>query len=339
MPDAVDRTPSELDPIIDRLNRWKAPVIVGHQVPDADCLGSMYAIARAWSGRGAVPRVALPDGCVSQRLGFMVDRAAIPVATEADFARADGFVAVDTAKKPRCNVGPNVPESWADGRELLNIDHHATNTRFGDLNWIVDTASSAAELVYELIRHADRDIDPTAAMLLYCGLHADTAGFSLSTTSPNALAAAADLVKRGADVAGIGERLCRSQGLSEFNLLRTIYANARLVADGRIAYSTADFDEITGAGCTAADIDDQVGVPRSLGGICMALLFSEGHRGKIRINLRGEGGLEVLSLARRLGGGGHRESAGAVVEGTLDEVVERVIGMATTFVGKECSTV
>ena len=339
MPDNTDQNQVTMQAIIDRLDRWKRPVIVGHMVPDADCLGSMLALATVWGGDGVVPRVALPDGCVSQRLGFMVQAAQIQVATADDFAHADGFVAVDTAKKSRCNVGSETPESWADGRELINIDHHSTNTRFGELNWIVDTASSAAEMAHGLIRHSGRNIDSTVAMLLYCGLHADTGGFSLPMTSPNALQAGADLVKCGADVPLIGEQLCRSQRLSEFNLLRTIYANTRLVADGRIAYSTASYDEITGAGCAAADIDDQVGVPRSLHGIRMAMLFSEGHRGKIRINFRGEGGLEILSLAQQIGGGGHRESAGAVAEGTLDAVVERVVGMATEYIEKECPTV
>ncbi|MCH7700299.1 MAG: bifunctional oligoribonuclease/PAP phosphatase NrnA [Planctomycetes bacterium] len=339
MPDATDQVQKTLEAIIDRLNRWKQPVIVGHVVPDADCLGSMLAIARAWAGNGVVPRVALPDGCVSQRLGFMVEAAQIPVATAEDFANADGFVAVDTAKKSRCNVGPHTPESWADGRELINIDHHSTNTRFGELNWIVDTASSAAEMAHGLIRHSGRNIDSTVAMLLYCGIHADTGGFSLPMTSPNTLEAGAHLVKCGANVPLIGEQLCRSQRLNEFNLLRTIYANTRLVADGRIAYSTASYDEITGAGCAAADIDDQVGVPRSLQGIRIAMLFSEGNPGKIRINFRGEGGLDVLSLAQQVGGGGHRESAGAVAEGSLEEVVKRVVAMATDYIDKECSTV
>ena len=105
MPDAMEQDQKTLEAIIDRLNRWQRPVIVGHLVPDADCLGSMFAIARAWGGDGVVPRVALPDGCVSQRLGFMVEAAQIPVARPEDFANADGFVALDTAKKPRCHHG------------------------------------------------------------------------------------------------------------------------------------------------------------------------------------------------------------------------------------------
>ena len=104
MPDNTDQNQVTLQAIIDRLNRWKRPVIIGHLVPDADCLGSMLAIARAWRDNGVVPRVALPDGCVSRRLGFMVEAAQISVATAEDFTNADGFVAVDTAKKSRCNV-------------------------------------------------------------------------------------------------------------------------------------------------------------------------------------------------------------------------------------------
>ncbi|HOW19469.1 MAG TPA: DHHA1 domain-containing protein, partial [Phycisphaerae bacterium] len=98
--------------------------------------------------------------------------------------------------------------------------------------------------------------------------------------------------------------------------------------DGLIAYSTASHEEITGAGCGPADIDEQVAIPRSLKGIRMAILFTEGKPGRVRINFRGEGGTNVLELARELGGGGHATSAGAIVNGSLPQVVPDVLERA-----------
>jgi phosphoesterase RecJ-like protein len=318
--------PSEL---IETLDSWRHFIVVGHVRPDADCLGSMYAVALTWPrADGSPAKVSLPAGSLSRRLAFMADWADVRVCSPEDFAKADGFVAVDTAKKSRCNVDKLLGETWADGRTLINIDHHTSNTDFGRINWIDAHAGSASELVYRLIRAAGREITPLVASLLYSGIHADTVGFSLPTTAASALTAAADLVACGARVGEIGELLCRSQDRDEFELYRVIYENTKVVADGRVAYSTASFDEITGAGCTLADIDDQVGIPRSIRGIKIAVLLTEGKKGKTRINLRGESGINVLDLARELGGGGHAQAAGAILNGSIEEAVNQVIPKA-----------
>jgi len=316
------------DEVLELLESFRRPVVVGHVVPDADCLASMYSVATVWSDDGRAPRISLPPGCVSQRLGFLADGLDLHVASPEDFAAADGFVFVDTAKKNRGNVGKIVADGWSDGRPILNVDHHASNQQFGQVNWVVPEASSTAELVYAIIRAAGRDISPTLASLLYAGIHSDTSGFSLPNTSASSLRAGADLVACGAKVGELGERLCRSATASEFKLLRVIYANTKLTDDGLIAYSHADHNDIHGAGCTAADIDSQVDVPRSLSGIQMAILFTEGNEGKIRMNFRGEGGFTVLDLAKELGGGGHELAAGAVLHGTIDSVIAKVLPLA-----------
>jgi len=136
---------------------------------------------------------------------------------------------------------------------------------------------------------------------------------------------AAELVAAGADVARIGERLYRSMRSSEFALARLLYDNTRVTLDGRIAYSTARFEEIDGTGCTGADIDDQVNIPRMIAGVRMALLFTEGQPGKVRVNLRGEGGTSVVEVAQRFGGGGHVNSAGTILKGPFDQVVRQVL--------------
>ncbi len=318
--------PSE---VIEGLRGLRAPIAISHVVPDADALGSMFAVARALRTDDCRPTAALPDGSLSKRLAFLFDLAEVRIASPVDFAAADGFIVLDTAKKPRCNVGPDLKQTdWSAGRPIINIDHHETNTRFGSVNWVVDQAGSSCELLYHVLVAAQRPIDPPTASLLYAGIITDTLGFSLPTTNANALAAAADLVACGADVATLGARIYRSQRQSEFDLLRVIYANTTTAADGAIAYSFAGYDDIHGAGCTAADIDDQITVPRSLDGVRLAMLFTEGNRGKIRINFRGNGGVTVLELAARFNGGGHSQAAGAIVDGGLHDAIEQVIPCA-----------
>ena len=129
--------------VVQAIKRMRSPVVISHVVPDADALGSMLAVARAWTTEDCRPKVSLPDGSLSQRLAFMQEWADAPVASLEDFTAADGFIAVDTAKKGRCNVGAALKQTeWSAGRSVINIDHHAGNTRFGDINWGVGEASS-----------------------------------------------------------------------------------------------------------------------------------------------------------------------------------------------------
>jgi phosphoesterase RecJ-like protein len=243
---------------------------------------------------------------------------------DADAAH-DSVVVVDTAKLSRVNVEGD-PEKFVDhNRTVVNIDHHVTNTRFGSTNWIEADASSSCEMVYWLYKQAGWKVTPQIATLLYAGIHTDTAGFSLPTTTPSSLAAAAELVAAGADVAGFGEHMYRSMRSGEFDLLRVFYDNTRVACGGAVACSSATYDEIHGAGCTAADIDDQVGIPRMIAGIRIAMLFTEGDKGKIRINFRGEQGTNVLELAKSFGGGGHATSAGTIIKGEMDAVIENVL--------------
>ena len=106
------------------------------------------------------------------------------------------------------------------------------------------------------------------------------------------------------------------------------------MTDGQLAYSCAGYDEISGAGCTAADIDDQINVPRSLDGVRLAMLFTEARKGKTRINFRSSGNVSVVDLAVQFKGGGHRQAAGAVLDCDLQEAIGKVVPQAIEHLKK-----
>lgn len=309
--------------------------VIGHVTPDADCLTSMGAMCVALREMGKRPFPALPAGSVSRRLAFLVREAEMTPATAEQLAACDLVIVLDTAKARRVNVDgkldamPDVP--------VLNVDHHATNPKFGKWNWVSGQRGSTAEMVYEIVVALGCTVTPTLATLLYAGIHSDTQGFSLSNTTPRGLQVGFELAAAGARVHDVCERLHRSHSRAEFDLLKVIYANTRVSDDGRLAWSTATHEEIAAAGCTAEDIDDQVEVPRSVEGIAAAILFSEGRRGKIRMNFRGEGGLSILALAQQFGGGGHDASAGAILDGTIEEVAGRVLPAARDYLAEHAN--
>lgn len=311
---------------LDALAAVRRPLIVAHVTPDADAVGAVLALAAAMGDHGIAATAGLSAKSIASKLLFLLDLA--PRTPRAEQWKADGSydsaIVLDTAGEKRINIKP--PLDLSGELPVFNIDHHISNTDFGRYNWVDPHAGSTCELVARLLHDLGWPPSPAVASLLYAGVHGDTAGFSLASTTADALQIAADLVRAGADVAHVGEQLCRSQKRSDFELLRRVYDNTKMADDGRIAYSHLDYAEITGAGCKADDIDDQVSIPRALKGIRIALLFSEGEPGVVRVNLRGEGSVTVLDLARRFGGGGHPQSAGIRFhDKTMDVAIREVI--------------
>jgi phosphoesterase RecJ-like protein len=308
----------------------KRAALIGHVTPDADCLGSIGALFLALPELGVYPFVSMPRGSVSRKLEFLTEMAGWNPATSEELSACDVALVLDTAKDRRVNVDGKLPS--LPGALVVNVDHHASNERFGKLNWVDGSRSSTCEMAYELIRALDCRVTPTVATLLYSGIHSDTQGFSLSNTTPRSLAVGHELAAAGARVAQVCEKLHRSRSRGEFELAQIVYRNTRVSDDGKLAWSTVSHDEMARTGCGPNDIDDQVEIVRSIEGIVAAILFSEGNAGKIRMNFRGERGTSILALAKIFGGGGHEASAGAILDGSVESVTSRVIPEALKFV-------
>lgn len=327
------------DSLLDVLRRARRPFIVSHRTPDADAIGASLALAAMFREHDTEATVGLTAGRVASKLRFMFDLASeVPRAEQwlADGAH-DCLVVLDTAGKKRIDIDP-APD-FDGSLPVINIDHHATNTHFARYNWVDPLATSTSELIARLIRRLDRRFSPNIASLLYAGIHADTIGFSLPSTTAESLHIAGELVRAGADVMRIGERLCRSQERGEFELIRRVYDNTQVTDDGQIAYSHLTYQDMTESHCLPDDIDDQVSIPRALRGVRIAMLFSEDEKGVIRVNFRGEGEITVVEIAQQFGGGGHRQSAGTRLHGkTMQEAIHDVLAVAEAHLGSRATS-
>lgn len=322
-----------LQQIADLLTAARRPLLVGHVRADLDCVGSLSGLALALRENGKHAEVACQRVLVPPRLLLLFEWSSITPMERPDVDGADLVVALDTAVTSRLNIACGY--AGLEDKPIAVIDHHVSNEHFGRWNHVNVLASSTCELIYDLLGLLRWPITPMIATMLYSGLHGDTSGFSLPNTTPKSLRVGSELAAAGADIVGICEKVYRSKTPSEFELLRIVYDNTRLSDDGRVAWSTISHEEIIGAGCSHADIDEQVMIPRLLDGAKIAILFSEGLRGSVRVNFRGEGEVDVLGLAREFGGGGHRTSAGtSVKKRPIEEVVREVVERAVAYLAE-----
>ena len=210
--------------------------------------------------------------------------------------------------------------------DALVIDHHLPGDEPPGRTMLSDTAACAtAELVFDFARERGLTITTPIAKSLYTALVTDTGGFRFGNTSPRCLAVAAELLMAGVDPEQMYARIYGSVPLGRIHLLR----DALDTLEVDMAHGMAWVKVVAGAlerhGVSSEDLDGVVEHPRSIAGVRLALLFRDLGHGKVKVSFRSLAGVNVNTLARAFGGGGHARAAGALIGGTLAEVEARVL--------------
>src|SRR5687768_6916391 len=216
--------------IIDEIRQYKNFCIVGHIRPDGDCIGSQLALAYALKNEGKKVTCWNEDA-VPDKLKFLDPEKLMDRPRRGE--KFDCVVATDCASFER--LGKCAP-AIEDRQIFINIDHHPSNTRYGDLNWVSGREASTGELIYKLLRCASWPITPAIADNLFTAVSTDTGSFQYPTTKPLTYHTAGELVKRGADLAKICDEVYQSHPLSRVRLLKHLYSKFRLTNNNQIAY-------------------------------------------------------------------------------------------------------
>jgi phosphoesterase RecJ-like protein len=314
---------SARDRVLIELSEAEKLVVVAHENPDGDALGSLVAM------QGIL--TAIGKDC----LMFIAERD-LPLPQEYRFFPLEGLVSEPPADiEDRTivfldcgNIERNPAEAFRHpGAHILNIDHHHDNTRFGTVNLVVPEASCTAEIVWDLMKQLK--VKPTLAVAeaLYVGLITDTGRFMYENTGVNAHLMAADLIGAGVDVHAIYRRVYEGVPYGKLALLARGLANIERYDDGRLtitALSTGDFNE---SGAEESYSEGVVDHLRAVKGTRVAALVRDrlngpNGSGARKVSLRaGDDGVDVSLIARAQGGGGHRQAAGFSTELSNDELV------------------
>lgn len=312
--------PEILPRLLEDIEGSRTFCVVGHVRPDGDCLGSQLGLALGLIALGRKVCVWNADP-IPTKLAFLdPDGRLTPPEPGRQF---DCVIATDAASLERLGA---VAEHIGRRRVLINIDHHESNTRFGDLNW-VDTASpSTGELIHRLYQAAGWKVSPAAADCLFTAISTDTGSFQYASVRPETFETAAALLREGADLADVCRRVYQSQTLARVKLLRHVYRSFRLSRDGRLAWFWLRPADLAQAGADRSDSEGLIDHIRSLDSVVVACLFEETETGSVRISLRSKSPVvDVNRVAGEFGGGGHPAAAGARLEGPAVTVQRRVL--------------
>ena len=316
------QTSTDLQAVAAALREHDRFLVVTHENPDGDALGSLLATTLTLRGLGKDVEMYLGgSGSLPRQYAFMqLDglRRDLPADLEQRV-----LVAVDCAKADR--IGPD-PEPIERASLVIDIDHHHDNTRFGDLNLIVADASSTGEVLRDVIRELDVELTPELAEPLYIALVTDTGRFQYTNTTPKALRLAAELVEAGADVHEVFQQVYESVEFAKLKLLARALDRARVLEGGLIVVShllRKDFAEVGASEAYSEGIIDSL---RAVEGAELAALIREPPRDDgptRRVSLRASvDELDVSAIARLFGGGGHRQAAGFSSDASIEEITD-----------------
>lgn len=299
------------------IKQQKSFLIVTHVNPEPDTIGAALSLYHYIKSLGKKVRVYNED-VLPKFMQFMKYSSVITTAVPAK--KIDVLICVDAGSTDM--LGSKF-DSLKCG-VCVNIDHHRTNTMYGDIN-IVDPCSSATcELLYRLFREMRAPVDATVAALLLAGIIYDTGSFKYRNTTFSTLKIASELVRAGANITGITEKLYENQSLARLKLLEMILKTLELSSDGRIASVELTKSMYEATGTSKEDAEGMIDYPKSISGVVVAVLFREVREGTYKISLRSKSHFNVADIAERLGGGGHRNAAGCTMEGMLFDVKNKV---------------
>lgn len=213
--------------------------------------------------------------------------------------------------------------------DALVIDHHLPGDEPPGLTMLSDTAACAtAELVFDFAQELGLSITTAVAKSLYTALVTDTGGFRFGNTSPRCLAVAAQLLTAGVDPEQMYARIYGSVPLGRLHLLRDALDTLEVDMAHGMAWVRVHAGALEKHGVSSEDLDGVVEHPRSIAGVRLALLFRDLGHGKVKVSFRSLAGVNVNTLARTFGGGGHARASGALITGALAEVEAQVLGEA-----------
>lgn len=297
-------------------------LVVSHVQPDGDAASSTCAVGYLLHQLNKTYTLA-NEGKLPAKFSYLWG---FPMVQQLDQLPADKkfkhVIAVDCADFTR--IG-QIKNHFAPDYELLNIDHHPTNDKYGRCNLIDEQAAATAEVLYDLIENGPYTWDRHLAACIYTGLLTDTGGFRYANTSPKVMEIASHLLSYGIDANQMAEDLLEKLTMPHIYLLKAALNSLQFSVDQRISWITISERDMVAAQAANEDLEGLVNYPRNIEGVQVGILFKQVNEQTIKVSFRSDGQVNVAEVAQHFQGGGHHRAAGATLHVSLNEAVSAVL--------------
>jgi phosphoesterase RecJ-like protein len=298
--------------IVGEIHRRQRFVLSSHVRPDGDAIGSQLAMAYALRQLGKQVRIVDGDKPPTPLLVFPgVDE--IEVAKSIDDP-GDAVIVMECGDLARTGV------SGFERGYVINIDHHPGNTMYGALNWFDLSAAACGEMVYDLVQALGVPLSKEIATHVYIAILTDTGSFHYSNISPRTFEICQRCVEVGVDPPAVARSIFDSNNLGRLKLFGAVLSKMELDSTGRLATVYVDQQLATECGGTYEDTEGLINLPLTVKEIQAVVFFKENGPHDWRISMRSKGDIDINAVAKRFGGGGHKNASGCSAEGRFEDL-------------------
>ncbi len=306
------------------ISESKSICIASHMNPDGDNLGSICAVYNYLISENKDAFLIIDD-LVPKNYNFLPNIANSARSENIDFI-PDLFIVLDCADIGR--LGENCKDLFLKSNFKLNIDHHKTNTEFGDLNLVDSSSPATGEVLFNLFKDLEVKLNKDIATCLYTAISSDTGSFKYDSIRPETFIAASNLLEYEIDKNEIAVNLYQKRSLEKTRLLIKAVNTMELFEDNKIAVVYVDDEMIKSCGAVKSDTEGIVEFIRDIDDVEVAV-FMKIKESSIKLSIRTKSYVDATKIAGVYGGGGHLRAAGADMELPFEERKKEVVKLAT----------
>lgn len=303
-----------LEEIISVIDKYNNICITSHVNPDGDSIGSVLALGIALSKHKSKNITILIPEEIPKNLLFLpgIDL----IKKDSCIKKLELLIALDCGDKNRIGI----PKSLLESTDfILNIDHHITNTYFGDINIVTPGASSTGEIVYNVLKNMNIDLDKEIATNLYVAISTDTGSFRYDNTSSATHSIASKLFDYGIDINSINVNLYQSRSIEKTYLLIDSLNTLELLKNGKIAIAVVTKKMLQKYNLSINEADIIIDFIRDIDSVDVACLIKEIDEKTIKVGFRSKNNIDVSMISKNFGGGGHAKASGCTLSSNVDE--------------------
>ena len=311
-----------LDHIKEEVEKAKKIVILTHESPDGDAIGSSLAMYLALKSKGKQVDVIIPE--YSKTFAFLPGAEEIKKVSEESY---DLAIALDCADMKRLNGWSNYFE---EAKTTISIDHHGSNKMFADYNYVDPASPACAQILIVILQTLEIEITKEIGTCLLTGIITDTGVFKYPGVTTETFEFVAWLLRIGVKVSDIYKRVLQVKTKSQFELSKLAIERLEFLEDGKITFTYITKEDEKRVNANTGDHEGLVEIGRDVEDVEVSIFLRETEKG-FKASLRSNNAVNVSDVCIMFGGGGHPRAAGCNIPGTLEQVKQKIINHVKTY--------
>ena len=307
-----------LDDILEDIKKANTIVILTHETPDGDAIGSSLAMMHALKQLGKESDVIIPE--YSRLFTFLPG--AEEIKQESDIKEYDLAISVDCSDLKRLKCGNEYFES---AKRKIQIDHHGSNNMFADLNFVNPVSPACCEILVEIFGYYGINIDKEIGTCLVTGIITDTGGFRYSGVTAETFEFTAELLRKGVNISNIYKRVLDTKTKANFELTKIVSNRIEILENGKVTFTYITKEDLEIVNAETGDHEGLVDIGRSIEGVEISIFIREKEDGEYKVSLRSNDYVNVSDICLLFGGGGHQRAAGCSIKDSKENIKEKLL--------------